>query len=928
MPFNFPPHPPRPTPPNAVALAVGGLCVLGAGCDSEGTRAEKSAAAESCGESQIVDDAGACVPVACGTSIWGDYELGSGAVFVEAGASGDGTADNPFGSIGGALESGATKVQLAGQAGGTIYPEWLEFKHGDDVAIAGRCADLVTLNASGSDRGPGIYLKNDAVLSISGLTVTGGDAGGIQVMGASLDLTNVWVTANREWGLVVAESGGRLTMNGGAVSDTIAKPGGINLGLDLEFGGVAVLEGVEIARNPGIGVQVLGEGSSLTLRASSVIDTIPSDNPGTGLSVWDGATLEIEDGSLVDGNSGVGIGISSTTPDDPASLVSIRDSRIAGTLPSVAQGVAQAAGLQLNGNGEVELTRVAFDGNPAGVTAQGVDRQGNPYSTCSIATRQCTFAGMVVLPDLGSATLSEPSALSAAGGASVVDEESTITGGFAEGLSAHEGGDIQASRTLISGLTPLPGYRSVGAFGSDGGSLGLDGVVIRDFAGTGVHVQDGATLTALNLLVEDIGTPADSTAVGRGIQSSTASVTAVGTTIRRIEGQGFLQWEGDADLTDTSISGVTSGDSPYGGIAVLAEAWEGDGETHLSMKGGEILESDHVGILLIGPGVVGEVSDISIRGGAFAATVATHATPAGVEVIAGAVGTLANVVITDQPGTGILVAGASNDLQDLVFDDALLTATDVDISEVHADVYGPATAVTVQMQGNFQGTRVRVSNSVDIGLYAVHAELACSECSIDGFGRAAAVSNSGAHLELHGTRIGAGAEGTTGVYASGSLIPASILFDEGSSIAPGGLAGVYLDGAGSWQFRDCDIGGGFGAFIGTVLLNGNALFGYQTTAWDDSSQTGLLVENCTMTDSAGPGILLEEGTATLCDLAFARNVSDVAWQDCPTATAPEACQGGDLGEFAECPSEPHAFLPPGELEFDFVLPEVEPDPGI
>ena len=109
-----------------------------------------------------LDDEGECVPAVCGTGAWGNLEVDESTVYVDIAAAegGDGSEAAPFTSIQAGLDAaGDADGSMVAVAAGT-YPETLELGRGHDgVRLAGRCCELVVIDASvGDDSTPGIQV--------------------------------------------------------------------------------------------------------------------------------------------------------------------------------------------------------------------------------------------------------------------------------------------------------------------------------------------------------------------------------------------------------------------------------------------------------------------------------------------------------------------------------------------------------------------------------------------------------------------------------------------------------------------------------------------------------------------------------------------------------------------------------------------------
>jgi len=185
-------------------------------------------------------DGETCVPEACGVGTWGDLPVDGDTVYVAAGGTGDGTVEQPLGSIQAALD-------LAGEQGGGLvavaagrYLETLSMgKDHDGVTLAGRCRELVTIDGSEGEEVPAVEVVGEngrrPEVQIQGVTVTGGRYVGVWVQEAAVVVDGVDVAENTHSGVVAAEAD--VVLTGVGVFDT--RPDGrgdFGRGIDVEAG--------------------------------------------------------------------------------------------------------------------------------------------------------------------------------------------------------------------------------------------------------------------------------------------------------------------------------------------------------------------------------------------------------------------------------------------------------------------------------------------------------------------------------------------------------------------------------------------------------------------------------------------------------------------------------------------------------------------
>ena len=144
----------------------------------------------------------ACVPQACGTSLYGSYQ-DADAIFVLEGGTGDGSQDAPAGTVkeGLKLAKDHPKKQLV--LGPGVYQEAVSINpvH-DGVTVLGRCAELVTLKGKGVTTGRStVEVDVPGQATMSGVTIRGADFGGTYVWSGTFRLTDAIVSNNEEAGV-------------------------------------------------------------------------------------------------------------------------------------------------------------------------------------------------------------------------------------------------------------------------------------------------------------------------------------------------------------------------------------------------------------------------------------------------------------------------------------------------------------------------------------------------------------------------------------------------------------------------------------------------------------------------------------------------------------------------------------------------------
>jgi hypothetical protein len=135
---------------------------------------------------------------------------------------------------------------------------------------------------------------------------------------------------------------------------------------------------------------------------------------------------------------------------------------------------------------------------------------------------------------------------------------------------------------------------------------------------------------------------------------------------------------------------------------------------------------------------------------------------------------------------------------------------------------------------------------------------------------------------------------------------------------------VWLRNPGTYILEDNDLSGGEGqAPHDWIQLHGDAVYATGgVAAWDEDTQTGLLVQGNTLRDSAGAGVFLDGSVATLADNTWTSNTIDLVQQRCESTVAltDEAVVGVPTLEL--CPAQNHAVA---ELDYALILVEAALD---
>ncbi len=532
-------------PPLPAAL----LTLVALGCPQPPGKGPLDAGA--CAEGWLVDG-DSCVPEACGEGTWGTLAVDDATIYVDgqAGSDGDGSAQAPLGSIQEALDlAGGRGGGLVAVAAGT-YAETLAMTTDHaGVRLAGRCRELVTLDASvGEEWIPGIdidarfgevelsgltisgaryigVLVGSGVVRLSSSSVTGGESYGLAAYNgsslatASFEVEGCEISGNREVGVLATEAGTRMLLRDSAVQHTLSSEGGGGgHGIEVLEGAELEAEGCALIANRQVGILVVDPDSRATLRDCVVQGTLPDDtgSGGIGVIARDGAVLELESTALR-GNMQAG-----ALARDAGTALSLLDCTVEDTLPSangeegfglmVEYGAdATAVRSELTGSTEVgviafdEGTRVSLQGCTVRDTVPGANGDGGQgiEAQCGAELRA---QGCELLQNVGLGLLAAGSGTRVElDHCAIRDTLVDVDGTGARGLEVQDGATLFADGCVVAG------DMRVGAQVADPGSelslveCSFERAVTSEAgqSGFGIGAWGGGSLSARSCLVAD-----------------------------------------------------------------------------------------------------------------------------------------------------------------------------------------------------------------------------------------------------------------------------------------------------------------------------------------------------------------------------------------------------------------------------------------
>lgn len=877
-----------------------------------------------CSEAEVLDGA-ICVPAACGSGPWGDVD--GAAVHVDAAAMADGTGSDaaPFLTIqqgvdaAAALGGGAVAV-----AAGTYVEAVSMTADHDGVRLAGRCKDLVIVDGNGTANKPVLQIlgPGDPVVALSGLTVRGGDDGGVWAESATVSLTDVDIIDNAHNGLV---AWGTLGLERVTISGTTAKGGGTGYGIDLEGPATITATDCLLLNNTTSGIFATGHDASGTFSATTVQDTVESSDYDAGVWVQNGAVLTIVD-SNVRGNAETGLVVYGA-----GATVSFTDSTISDTLPSGSH-VGWGADVQMGG--KLTITRSTVErSNDAGIYAtdantgllieesviqdnagRGLAVQDGATVTVTDSTFQrngevgvfvsdagtvVQLSGSSILDTLASSDGTGGRGLAVEYGASVIVSGSTIQGNREMGASVtSEGSTLELSDSVI--LDTLPdgaGFGGVGVLVDEGGALTVIRTTLERNTAAGVYARGaGTTAEVIDSSVLDTASQTDGT-LGRGIQAEAgATLSATGCSVQRsaefgaaATGSGTVM-----DLTDCDVGATAPLTDGSGGPGLGAS----DGATVRATRC-VIHQNTRLGVFASDAGTLLELDATSISD---TAPAPDGSGGGGLGLLLGAQATGTGLIIAGSTSFGVLLDGA----------DTSLALSESSVSDTgFGRSLAVALGVVVQEGAVLTLDDSSVSGTAGPGIYVTaDGSVDCQGCTLSDNAFAGVLLTNGS-LALHASTVNgitSSAEfgGGFGVYASSLLGPPSLLLTE-STLGPAPYAALWLDGPGAYDVQGCDLSGGPGVISGGTsgaTLHGNAVFAENgVTAWNGDS--GLHLADNALHDAHNDAVFLQASTGTLERTTWSGNGTDLRQQSCEGIPAMEIPEGATTT--AICPTENRLF---------------------
>ncbi len=498
--------------------------------------------------------------------------------------------------------------------------------------------------------------------------------------------------------------------------------------------------------------------------------------------------------------------------------------------------------------------------------------------------------------------------------AALTAEDCELVGNTTSGVVATDSGTTVALvDTKVRDTVPSENsHGGVGIVVKDSAAFTAEGCDLIGNATHGVFAFGSATTVALvDTIVQDT-VPDKNRERGEGIVvQGSAALTAKGCDLVGNTSQGVFAFEPGTTvaLVDTMIQDTLPDGSGHFGDGIYV----GEGAA-LTAEGCDLVGNTELGVFAVDLGTTVALVDTRIR----------DTLPAGngdfgcgVQLQSGAALSLEGCELAGNSSAGIVAWDSGTRV---AIRDSCIVGTFAGYSEKGA----AAVALNAQDGASITASGLLAEANEGPGLvsWGENSTLACTGCSLLGNEFAGAVAKDKGDLEFHssiisGTVAGANLGGGVGIFNEG---PSSLLVTD-STISDNLVAGVWINGEGSYQLSGNDVEGSISVPHGATSRCGDGVFAAGTKVWDGSS--GLLMEGNTLSDNTGAGLFLDDAAVLLDGNSWSDNAPDLMVQGEACLAPPE--------DWAEAPTSeicPTWDRPTCELALSFSLAVVDIAPAM
>lgn len=612
-------------------------------------------------------------PAGCGTGPWGAIAEAQGSVYVnpEAPPGGTGTRDDPVATVAAAMALALDGGRVVLAAG--TYDETLVFPQHARLDVVGRCASLVHL--VGRDAVAGVADPVSVIIPFAD--------------GSSLRDVSV---APPGGGVVVAGTAGatleRVHIEGVAGPAVSVGQQAAQVKLDR-----CVIEGAGAPRLRGGGAP----GNS-------------SHPPSQGVRVLGGGAADVQRTAIV-GCEGA---VLATPQGGDEALATLHDVHA----EDATGGGLEAATLQAQTGGRIVVSAVSLiPKSTYGVVSLGAGS--SVVVSDSVITRSAAEGSA---PVEGRAAGVEPYGDAQGRGPRLALERTRIEGSRGAAIVANGGGsDLALTGCLVAGSGPGATGPGEGIVISAGASARVEASALLDNTSVSVAATGpGTVVKVIDSVIAGTHAPEVVSGLGAGALATGGAILEVertAVTANWATGLG-IQGAGSALVADRVLVEGTLFEPTvdYSGSGVVAQ----DGAA-LTLRDSAVVDNHGVGVVAIHPGTTATVERTLVRG--------TRPSPAsgrwgrGLEVGESARATLEDVVLADNTGVGLAVAGGA----------------DVTASGLHVATTAPGVAdgdggvgIQVYLGGTLQASRVALTDNHTAGAIVDGGDLLVEQAYIAG----------------------------------------------------------------------------------------------------------------------------------------------------------------------------------------------------
>lgn len=710
-----------------------------------------------CPSGQVADEA-SCVPMNCGVGEYGDvpetdFTVGPRGAYLTIQDAAD--------------AAGAAGGGIVAIAAGTYAESATLGADHDGVTLAGRCADMVTIDASDfGKKGFAVHIEGrpKTETSLSGLTIVNTEHDGVRIWSGHSTLSSMRFRNVQDIALDVNRSGASATLTDLDIADAEPDADGVS-GLLVRGGASVEATDLAVHEIPAPAVYVVDPHSHL-VASNGRIENIAKDihtDVGVGLVILNGATADV---SAFDIGYTLGEAIYIS---DAGSLLTLSDSEV--------HDSAKAAD-DLQGWGAF----VQYGG--------AMVSKGNRWQRDGLGIR-AEFDCVVT-----------------------VDGDEFLDNTFVGAVATGAGASVTVRDSLIDGVTfnSRQQLGGIGILAVEDGHVDVANTTVRNAVVSGFLAQGGGTMNAAGCISEENGTAMESPAYYSGAAAfDGGQLTMVDSDIRANIGT-QVGAGGAGAVVSLTRSRIHDSDASGGfdnGMGVFV--WNG---ATISLDQVAISHVHAAGAIAGTLGTLNlrdvTITDVLTRPNGYSGS--------GLAAQSGGVVRGENVSIKRAHEVGVVAyADGVVDLEHLHVADTLVNPGN-----------GAGVGIAATQHGQLHVRNATITGSEGAGMFASFSDLACTDCVVDGARFAGvALTNSTARLDgldVSNVTRDITYDGGVGIFGDSTSDVADVEATD-FTIDATPYAAAWFQGKGVWNITNSVLVGGVGVEVRPeLILHGNALF--------------------------------------------------------------------------------------------------------